>query len=174
MTGIETISLLADIATLLGLIFAIYVFSKWKLQSDYSFKRDVIFRSELATLDTFATLITTIQTYGECKRIYLVNGNSQDPQYLKQDYIDKKKQLDQKIQNYHENLVKLNISNIKIDETIIFSKEVLVSKFEGIIKDIHAINNPNEIPVKLNNIIIEIGILSNRSIEFLSNARKNT
>ncbi|WP_336948649.1 hypothetical protein [Acinetobacter junii] len=173
MTCIETISLLANIATLLGLIFAIYVFFQWKRQSDYSFKRDVIFEAELATLDTFAALITTIQTYSECKRIYLVNGNNQDPQFLRQDYIEKKKQLDQKIQTYHENLVKLNISNINLDESIILNKNNMISKFESIITDIHAINNPDDIPVKLNEFILEIGLLSNNSTEFLSKTRKN-
>lgn len=173
MTCVESVSFLANIATVLGLIFAIYVFFQWKRQSDYSFNRDVIFESELATLDTYAALITTLQIYSECKKIYLVNGNDQDPQYLRQDYIESKKQLDLKIQRYQENLVKLHISNINLNLNIILSKEDITTKLASFITEIHAIRSPEEIPQKLNDIILEIGLLSNNSTKFLSDARRN-
>jgi hypothetical protein len=173
MTCMEIISLLANIATLLGFIFALYVFFQWKRQSNYSFNRDVIFESELATLDTYVALITNVQTYSECKKIYLISGNDQDPQYLRQDYIETKKQFDLKIQHYQENVVKLNIININLNTSVFLSKEDIVNKQEGFIAKIHAISDPEEIPQKLNDIILEISLLSNNATKFLSKTRKN-
>ncbi len=126
----KIISLLANIATILGAILAFVVWSTWKEQQNYSFTRDKIFECELA----FAKLITAIENY---LRIYEkevpFSRNRINRTNLELTNVllgEARKELDQLWGKYEIALYSLEVLNIKYKKECLANVSVIQNRLE--------------------------------------------
>jgi len=171
MSSSEILSFVANLCTIAAFAIAFYVWWTWKDQQNYSFVRDKIFESEIAIIDIFTSLSNTIQIYGECKRIYLVNRLNADPQFIREDFKASAAQFKQETYKYKAAINKLKILNVPFDSKIIIDFEDLLSKWDTYMKEIHEVKDADKLENIINKILAEITELSEESQSHLSDIR---
>lgn len=171
MSSSEILSFVANLCTIAAFVIALYVWWTWKDQQNYSFVRDKIFESEIAVIDIFTSLSNTVQIYGECKRIYLVNRLNADPQFIREDFKASAAQFKQEIYKYKAAINKLKILNVRFDRKIIIDFEDLLSKWDTYKKEIHEVKDADKLESIINKILAEITELSEESRSHLSDIR---
>lgn len=171
MSSSEILSFVANLCTIAAFVIAFYVWWTWKDQQNYSFVRDKIFESEIAIIDIFTSLSNTIQIYGECKRIYLVNRVNADPQFIREDFKASAAQFKQELYKYKAAINKLKILNVPFDRKIVIDFEDLLSKWDTYKKEIHEVKDTDKLESIINKILAEITELSEESRSHLSDIR---
>lgn len=168
MTCVELISLIANLCTIAAFGVALHVWLTWKKQHNYSFVRDKVFESEIVVIDTYTSLVCTIQVYIECKRIYLVNNLIGDPQFLREDFKKSEALLYREFYRYKAAQTKLNSLKIKYDPDILIDYECLHLKWGDYKTQIHAVDNEHDLGLILKIILKELDILAEKARQHLS------
>ncbi|WP_336151165.1 hypothetical protein [Acinetobacter ursingii] len=125
----ELVSLLANICTVIALVLAIYLWSTWKKQQNYSFMRDKVFEAEIAVAKAYTVLMQLVE-YDYNYRLQLINmSNTPPPEYYKNQRDNLNLQIENYLKEYDFAIYSLEVLGLGISKDILINYQILQNNF---------------------------------------------
>ena len=169
--AIQTINVFANIMTIIGVILAIYIATRWKAQQNYSFIRDKIFELELAASELYNQEIYYLLVFKDnaMKR----RDGTHNAEYFLAETKHRLTKLQECLKEYDIKLRGLEVLEVKYDKKLLGSASTVDHFFDKIVEKINATSDPNKVIYDFEGIyLIRANDAKKLALEHLKSLRK--